>query len=544
MVCRKLPDRGGNHLREVMNNYNENKHYLVFPVILKNFTEEPLDRIEAEITWGRWGRESPTYIAPMGIMWFSVYGGRYTPTGSGGYVVYSFGDSGYEIGLGFSFTALGGFYFSVHVQNSGYKNWSTLCRTSLKKYCDPIRGPSAHPAVCTTAYKSTYGKSSLFIFEVPDTEPVEEPEQCCPEKGNKNVFDKEYYVLLDIPVDATAQQIKKNYRKLALRYHPDKNPNDPAAEKKFKEVAAAYETLSDPRKRQLYNESGKSSDSDEASVMRASLNSLFGNGTLKEEVGDLDVLNQLNPTHMRDKLGKSQEQQETERIEQDSIRLSILAPLLSDRLQGFVDNERKWIIDIERSLASKINASPGIGELLSAIGYGYQQQARQHMLRYCGIEACWEGHKEVSDQCSRNCARLGRVVNITWVQSWADSWQEKLNCISRMSGRIRNKTFPTVSAAELRQIHIDMRSRDDIDTKVPSLLESAAEKLATGDHIGSADDLDAAVTMQREKVQSEYRRKIEIQGLSFLFEEGNNEADHFARLVAKCVIRVCDNSHL
>jgi molecular chaperone DnaJ len=57
--------------------------------------------------------------------------------------------------------------------------------------------------------------------------------------------------------NATSDELKKAYRKQALKYHPDKNPGDAAAEKKFKEISEAYEVLSDSKKRQIYDQYGK-----------------------------------------------------------------------------------------------------------------------------------------------------------------------------------------------------------------------------------------------------------------------------------------------
>lgn len=67
----------------------------------------------------------------------------------------------------------------------------------------------------------------------------------------------DYYDILEVQRSATPEEIKKAYRKQALKFHPDKNPGDPEAEKRFKEVSEAYEVLSDDKKRQIYDQYGK-----------------------------------------------------------------------------------------------------------------------------------------------------------------------------------------------------------------------------------------------------------------------------------------------
>lgn len=69
---------------------------------------------------------------------------------------------------------------------------------------------------------------------------------------------RDYYEVLGVDKNATADEIKKAYRKKAIQYHPDKNPGDKEAEEKFKEAAEAYDVLSDPQKRQRYDQFGHS----------------------------------------------------------------------------------------------------------------------------------------------------------------------------------------------------------------------------------------------------------------------------------------------
>ena len=67
---------------------------------------------------------------------------------------------------------------------------------------------------------------------------------------------RDYYEILEVQKNASADEIKKAYRKMAIKYHPDKNPGDKVSEEKFKEAAEAYEVLSSPEKKQRYDQFG------------------------------------------------------------------------------------------------------------------------------------------------------------------------------------------------------------------------------------------------------------------------------------------------
>ncbi|HPS84977.1 MAG TPA: DnaJ domain-containing protein, partial [Bacteroidales bacterium] len=67
---------------------------------------------------------------------------------------------------------------------------------------------------------------------------------------------RDYYEVLGVSKNASAEELKKAYRQMAIKYHPDKNPDDKSAEEKFKEAAEAYEVLSNPEKRQRYDQFG------------------------------------------------------------------------------------------------------------------------------------------------------------------------------------------------------------------------------------------------------------------------------------------------
>ena len=88
----------------------------------------------------------------------------------------------------------------------------------------------------------------------------------------------DYYEILGLPRDAGQDQIKKAYRELALKYHPDQNPDDLVAEEKFKKLSQAYSVLSDPNKKSQYDLGGYQDESMRQEQWRRAAGNPWGYG--------------------------------------------------------------------------------------------------------------------------------------------------------------------------------------------------------------------------------------------------------------------------
>ncbi|KAJ7640177.1 DnaJ-domain-containing protein [Mycena rosella] len=228
-----------------------------------------------------------------------------------------------------------------------------------------------------------------------------------------------YYDILGITPAATTDEVKKAYRRMAIKHHPDKNPDDPLAEERFKEIAIAYQTLSDDALRKKYNEYGPKESAPEGGFVDPEevFGAIFGGDRFTPIIGNISLA--------RDMKAALQEADEAEQEEQEKAGTRILdakgRPVLSEeekaakeakdraksaekakvreeRIKKLVENlDRKLSIFTEsatgpddQDVASSWKTICGLEaeqlkqesygvELLQAIGFVYVSKAKHHL---------------------------------------------------------------------------------------------------------------------------------------------------------------------
>ncbi|PVF99391.1 DnaJ-domain-containing protein [Serendipita vermifera] len=218
-----------------------------------------------------------------------------------------------------------------------------------------------------------------------------------------------YYDLLGVPVNATPEDIKKAYRRLAIKLHPDKNRDDPNADEKFKEIAIAYQTLSDPTLRRKYNEFGPKESAPEGGYVDPEeiFGTIFGGEKFLPIFGQISLGRDmktalqeedeteggqpgqkriLSPEEKAKKMQKEQailaekakerEERVAELVKNLERKLSIFAESARGPQDRDVVNSFRTICQIEAEELR--NESFGV-ELLHAIGFVYSSKAKHFM---------------------------------------------------------------------------------------------------------------------------------------------------------------------
>ncbi|KAG6850369.1 hypothetical protein H0H93_014323 [Arthromyces matolae] len=226
-----------------------------------------------------------------------------------------------------------------------------------------------------------------------------------------------YYDILGVAIDATTEDIKKAYRRLAIKHHPDKNPDDPLAEERFKEIAIAYQTLSDEALRKKYNEFGPKESAPEGGFVDPEevFGAMFGGERFTSIIGHISLARDMKAAlqeadeaegdegetkHMRDAKGREilTEEEKAQKEEKERKKAAEKAAARKERVDKLVENlERKlgiftesatgpndpdvttsWRTICELEAEELKRESYGV-ELLNAVGFVYTAKAKHYL---------------------------------------------------------------------------------------------------------------------------------------------------------------------
>ena len=225
-----------------------------------------------------------------------------------------------------------------------------------------------------------------------------------------------YYEVLEVDPDASAAQIKKAYYKLAMKYHPDKNPDTVEAPEKFKLISEAYQILFDEEARDHYDKYGRELAQPGADAMvdpKQMFTMMFGGPQFRPFFGELDLTlfdqeepdySGLSEEEIRQKEMEKQKEREA-RIDEQSKEL---APLLVERLERWKTEKTQ----LEEEAKALLHESFGT-ELLDVIGIIYRQKARIALgrNRFLGIPGFFHKIKDKYNQIKDVGSVLSSAIN-------------------------------------------------------------------------------------------------------------------------------------
>ncbi|KAF8598752.1 DnaJ-domain-containing protein [Ceratobasidium sp. AG-I] len=200
-----------------------------------------------------------------------------------------------------------------------------------------------------------------------------------------------YYEILGVEVTATTDDIKKAYRRLAIKHHPDKNRDDPSAEETFKQISIAYQVLSDPDLRKKYNEFGQKEGTPDAGFVDPEeiFSAIFGGDRFVPIIGHISL-----GRDMKDALQNEDsdgEDQPTEPVQRDAKGREIISPEEKARreVKRKRKEERDRQVDAEKSKVRAERVSQLVTELARKLSI-YTESATGFPRQDADVASSWK----------------------------------------------------------------------------------------------------------------------------------------------------------
>uniref|UniRef100_A0A803LHL7 J domain-containing protein n=1 Tax=Chenopodium quinoa TaxID=63459 RepID=A0A803LHL7_CHEQI len=188
------------------------------------------------------------------------------------------------------------------------------------------------------------------------------------------VKETEYYDILGISPSATDEEIRKAYYLKARKVHPDKNPNDPQAAERFQILGEAYQALSDPVQRDVYDRNGKHSVSKDSMLDPTAVFALlFGSELFEDYIGHLAVASMASSEFISEHDSPERINEKLKAIQKE--REEKLAVKLKDFISLYARGDKKGFIQRAESEVKRLSNAAFGSEILNTIGYVYTRQA-------------------------------------------------------------------------------------------------------------------------------------------------------------------------
>ena len=328
-------------------------------------------------------------------------------------------------------------------------------------------------------------------------------------------IDFTYYELLGVKSSASEAEIKKAYYISAMKHHPDKNPGNLEAEEKFKSISEAYQVLSDPSKRALYNIHGKAQGNSDAAFVDPEqfFKQQFGGEKFVSIIGEISIAKDFKDAMMANGGQASQFMTTEERIAQREKRVNDLVHNLIAKLSLYTDAFPSPSVDampvgttMEHLSKEALNSFRTVAQIeidsLKEESYGIE------LLHAIGYTYCLK-----SDQWTAVFETDGSFYNRAWgyTARFANGFKEKAHIVTSTASTIKTAYDLQASFSKLQQMESgDGKDTSDENGKVPLTSEEERELKVKLEQEAAAKGMEALWKGSKMEVESVLREVCDI----------------------------------